>query len=126
MKDLDQTFKKRYIKEMKGFMTPTEIQVFQEIFGIIDELDEDKEYTKTTGVILFLIMSFLLLLIGKGSAYVSTYIDPSYVPILDREDTQMDLPISLSETVIMVPSLLTYIYYSLMTFKVILDDIRGK
>jgi hypothetical protein len=127
MKQLDKTFKKRYIKEMKQFMTPTEIQVFQEIFGIIEDFDEDKALTKTTFVILFLIFSFVLLLINKASAYVSTYVDPNYIPVYYRDETQIDLPISWTETAIMWPSVLIYILFNgLMTFKVILDNMRKK
>lgn len=124
MKDLDHTFKKRYLKEMKMFMSAAEIHAFQEIFGVIEDI-EDQGYTKTTGVIMFLILSFIYMLIGKGSAYISSYLDPNYVPMLQREDTQIEMPMDWVDTAIMVPTTLTFAALMLVNFKLVLDKIRS-
>lgn len=102
---MDSVFTKRYLNEMKLFMTSDEIKAFKAIHGI--ELEEGNVKDL---LLSFLINLFLWNLIAKGSAYISTTIDPNYTPYIERELTEgnMILETSITENIILLPSSLYF------------------
>jgi hypothetical protein len=68
---IDKQFTRKYINEMKLFMTKDEIIAFKQIHNI--ELEEGNLKDK---LLMFLIISFLYNLIVSGTSYLSTKYDP--------------------------------------------------
>ncbi len=104
---LDRDFTKNYLEEMKLFITKDEIKAFREIHSLKLEEGNVKD-----NLLMFLILLFIQFMIAKGTAYISTTIDPEYVPFIDRPQDENDFIASnnMLENIVIVPSSL-YIGY---------------
>ena len=105
---------------MRKFMRPDEIRAFKDIFKNIKFEDEISIKEK---LFLFMVLTFLYRLILKGSAYISTTIDPDYVPCNERGRACNYSNSSIIENAIILPSDLYLGYEFIIIFLSILGDI---
>jgi hypothetical protein len=108
IQSVEKNFITNYMKEMKLFMTKDEINAFKQIFNI-----EVEDISIKERLFIFLILTFIWSLITKGSAYISTTIDPTYTPFSSREDPDAFSHNNITENIILIPSTL-YIGFELL------------
>ena len=117
---INRNFAVNYMREMRKFMRPDEIRAFKDIFKNIKFEDEISIKEK---LFLFMVLTFLYRLILKGSAYISTTIDPDYVPCNERGRACNYSNSSIIENAIILPSDLYLGYEFIIIFLSILRDI---
>ncbi len=121
IQEINQDFAVNYMREMKMFMRPDEIRAFKAIFYNIHFEEEEphreasQELTSIKqNLFIFLVLIFIHKLILRGSAYISTSIDPNYVPCFSRIETGGCMNANnMIENAILVPSNL-YIGFQLI------------
>jgi hypothetical protein len=92
IQEINRNFAVNYMREMRMFMRPAEIRAFKAIFHNIQFEGEEappreapqERASISENIFMFLVLVFIRYLILKGSAYISTNIDPDYVPCFSR------------------------------------------
>ncbi len=116
IQNINRNFADNYMREMRMFMRPDEIRAFSAIFQNI-QFEGEAPRREAPGdtlsikekLFLFLVLAFIGNLILRGSAYISTRIDPDYVPYINRRRDDIDAN-NMIETVILLPSSLFIAY----------------
>lgn len=128
IQEINQDFAVNYMREMKIFMRPDEIRAFKAIFRNIhfDEEEDNERLSIKEKLFLFLVITFIYRLILKGSAYISTTIDPNYVPCEERGLACNFSNSSIIENAIIFPSTLYLAYEFIIIFLSILGDILNR
>ena len=122
IQEINEEFATNYMREMKAFMKPDEIKAFKGIFKNI-QFEEDQISLKEK-IFSFFVLTFIGNLIFKGSAYISTSIDPYYIPCYDREESCIDN--NIIENIILLPSSIFLAYEFIIISLSILGDILKK
>ncbi len=125
IQNINNNFAVNYMREMRTFMRPDEIRAFRAIFHNIQfEAPEDRLSIKER-LFLFLVLNFIYYLILKGSGYISTRIDPDYVPFINRRPDDIAAN-NIIENVIILPSSLYIGYEFIIIALSILGDLLKK
>jgi hypothetical protein len=135
IQEINRNFAVNYMREMRMFMRPDEIRAFKAIFHNIQfeeeaprheaplrEAPEERVSIKKK-LLLFLVLTFIWNLILRGSAYISTRIDPDYVPYINRDDINVN---NMIENVIILPSSLFVGYQFIIILLQILGEILNR
>jgi hypothetical protein len=130
IQEINRYFAVNYMREMRMFMRPDEIRAFKAIFHNIQfegeaplrEAPEERISIKEK-LFLFLVLTFIWNLILRGSAYISTRIDPDYVPYINRDDINVN---NMIENVIILPSSLFVGYQFIIILLQILGEILNR
>ena len=121
IQEINNYFAVNYMREMKLFMRRDEIRAFKAIFNNI-QFEEEEPHREASqeltsikqNLFIFLVLIFIHKLILRGSAYISTSIDPNYVPCFSRIETGGCMNANnMIENAILVPSNL-YIGFQLI------------
>jgi hypothetical protein len=132
IQNINRNFAVNYMREMRMFMRPDEIRVFRAIFHNIQFEGEEaplreapQERASTMqNIFMFLILVFIHQLILRGSAYISTNIDPNYVPCFSRIETLGCMNANnMIENVILVPSNIYIAFQSIIILLSVLGNI---
>ncbi len=131
IQEINRNFAVNYIREMRMFMRPDEIRAFKAIFHNIQFEGEEapvreapqERVSMKRNLFMFLVLTFIWTLILKGSAYISTRIDPDYVPYINRDDINANNTI---ENAIILPSTLFIGYQFIIILLSILGNILNK
>ena len=128
IQEINQDFAVNYMREMRMFMRPAEIRAFKAIFrNIYFEEENNERLSIKQNLFMFLVLVFIHQLIVRGSAYISTNIDPNYVPCLRRMETGGCMnDNNMIENVILVPSNLYIAFQSIIILLSILMNILNR
>jgi hypothetical protein len=120
---INRNFATTYMREMRMFMRPDEIKAFKAIFKNIQFEEEDKLSLKEK-ILILLAINFIAGLIYKGSAYISTSIDPDYIPMdkMPRGEVSF-FNANTVENIILLPSSAFLAYQFIIISLSILGDL---
>jgi hypothetical protein len=127
IQEINNDFATRYMREMKVFMRQDEIKAFKAIFKNI-QFEEDQISLKEK-IFMFLILTFINYLILRASAYISTYIDPDYIPCYNRYSEAGGECIdknNIIENIVLIPSNLFIGFQLIIISLSILGDLLKK
>ncbi len=125
IQQINKHFATTYRREMNAFMNPDEIRAFRAIFNNIRFKEDETSILWKIGMLL--ILNFITFLIHKSSAYISTYIDPDYIPYRNRpREDDFIYKNNIIENIILLPSS-AYIAYEFIIISLsILGDLLNK